>query len=307
MRVFVTGATGFIGSAVVAELTRAGHRVLGMARSDAAAALLDRAGIEVYAGTLDDPDSLVRGAEKAEGVVHLAYNHDFSRIPEAAATDRRAIEAIGTALSGSGRPFVVAGGMLFSTPGRSGTEEDPADPNGQHPRIPNEGLALAWAPRGVRVSVVRLAPTVHGDGDHGFVPVLIDMARKKGSSAYVGSGSNRWAAVHRLDAAVLFRLALEKAPAGSRLHGAGEEGVPIREIAGVIGRRLGLPVVSLDPEGAAAHFGWMAHFIAADMPASSALTRERFGWSPAHAPLVADLENGTYFERGGAGRASSSA
>lgn len=297
MRVFVTGATGFIGSAVVAELIKAGHRVLGLARSDGAAASLARAGAEVHRGSLDDPDSLAQGAAVADGVIHLAYNHDFSQIPAAAATDRRAIEAIGTALSGSGRPFVVTCGMTFSTPGRPGTEEDAADPNSQHPRIPNEGLALAWASRGVRVSIVRLAPSVHGDRDHGFVPILIDIARKKGSSAYVEDGSNRWPAVHRLDAASLFRLALEKAPAGTRLHGAGEEGVPIREVATVIGRRLNLPVVSKTLEEAVQHFGWMAHFIAADLPASSARTKERFGWRPTQVSLIADLENGTYFKQ----------
>jgi nucleoside-diphosphate-sugar epimerase len=297
MRVFVTGATGFIGSAVVAELTKAGHQVLGLARSDAAAVWLARAGAEVHRGSLDDPDSLARGAAEADGVIHLAYNHDFSQIPAAAATDRRAIEAIGAALAGSGRPFVVACGMMFSTPGRPGTEEDAADPNGRHPRIPNEGLALAWASRGVRASVVRLAPSVHGDGDHGLVPILIDIARNKGGSAYVGDGSNRWSAVHRLDAASLFRLALERAPAGTRLHGAGEEGVPIRDVATVIGRRLNLPVVSRTPEEAAEHFGWMAHFIGADMPASSAYTRERFGWRPTQVRLIADLENGTYFKQ----------
>ena len=296
MRVFVTGATGFIGSAVVAELTKAGHQVLGLARSDAAAAWLKRAGAEAHRGSLDHPDSLAKGAAGADGVIHLAYNHDFSQIPAAADTDRRAIEAIGTALSGSGRPFVVACGMMFSAPGRPGTEEDAADSNGGHPRIPNEGLALAWASRGVRVSVVRLAPSVHGDGDHGLVPILIDIARNKGASAYVGDGSNRWPAIHRLDAASLFRLALEKAPAGTRLHGAGEEGVPIREVATVIGRRLNLPVVSRSPDEAVEHFGWMAHFIAADMPASSAYTRERFGWRPTQVRLIADLENGTYFK-----------
>ncbi len=297
MRVFVTGATGFIGSAVVAELIKAGHKVLGLARSDAAAASLTRGGADVHRGSLDDLDSLRKGAAEADGVIHLAYNHDFSQIPAAAATDRAAIEAIGGALAGSGRPLAVACGMTFSTPGRLGTEEDPADPNGRHPRTPNEGLALAWASRGVRVSVVRLAPSVHGDGDRGLVPILIDIARNKGASAYVSDGSNRWPAVHRLDAASLFRLALEKAPAGTRLHGAGEEGVPIREVAAVIGRRLNVPVVSKKPEEAAEHFGWMAHFIAVDMPASSARTRERFGWRPTRVALIADLENGTYFKQ----------
>ena len=295
MRVFVTGATGFIGSAVVAELARAGHRVLGLARSDAAAERLIRDGADVHRGSLDHPASLAKGAEKVDGVIHLAYNHDFSQIPAAADTDRRAIDAIGAALSGSGRPFVVACGMTFSTPGRLGTEEDAADPHGRHPRTPNEALALAWASRGVRVSVVRLAPSVHGDGDHGLVPILIEIARNKRASAYVRDGSNRWPAIHRLDAAALFRLALEKAPAGTRLHGAGEEGVPIREVAAVIGRRLNLPVVSKTHEEAVEHFGWMAHFIAADMPASSARTRERFEWRPTEVTLIADLENGTYF------------
>lgn len=295
MRVFVTGATGFIGSAVVPELIRAGHHVLGLARSDFGAASLAAAGADVHRGSLDDLDSLRKGAAAADGVIHLAYMHDFSDIPGAAAKDRRAIEALGNALIGSGRPFVVAGGTMLLPPGRLGTEEDAPDAHSTHPRVPSEGVALSFASRGVRVSVVRLAASVHGDGDHGFVPILITIARSKGVSAYVGNGSNRWPAVHRLDAARLFRLALEKAPAGSRVHGVADEGVPIREVAGIIGRRLNVPVVSKSPEEALEHFGWLAHFISADGPASSALTRDRLGWRPTQPSLIADLENGSYF------------
>src|SRR5580693_8913436 len=233
MRVFVTGATGFIGSAVVRELLDAGHEVTGLARSDEAAASLAAAGAVVHRGNLDDLDSLRAGAVASDGVIHTGYNHDFSNIPGAAQTDRRAVETLGEALAGSGRPLVVAAGTALIGPGRVITEEDAAPDAGAHPRV-SEQVALPFAGHGVRVSVVRLSPSVHGEGDHGFVPHLIGLAREKGISAYVGDGSNRWTGVHRLDAARLFRLALESAPAGTRLHGVEDEGVPFRDIAGVI-------------------------------------------------------------------------
>ena len=296
MRVFVTGATGFIGSAVVRELLGAGHEVTGLARSDEAAASLAAAGAGAHRGSLQDPGSLRAGAAAADGVIHTAYIHDFTPTGNpaaAAATDGRAIEAIGQALAGSGRPLVVAAGLV-NTPGRVATEEDPAPGNPMHPRV-SEPAALSFADRGVRVSVLRLPPSVHGEGDHAFVPALIGIARAKGLAAYLGDGSNRWAAVHRLDAAHLARLALEAAPAGTRLHAVGDEGVPFRDIAAVIGRHLDLPVKSLSSEEAAEHFGPFAGFAAIDVPASSTLTRERFGWQPEQPGLIADLDQGHYF------------
>jgi nucleoside-diphosphate-sugar epimerase len=292
MRVFVTGATGFIGSAIVKELIGAGHRVLGLARSDAAAASLAAAGADVHRGTLDDLDSLRTGAEASDGVIHTAFNHDFANYAAAAETDRRAIEALGAALAESGRPLVVTAGTLGLLPGHVLTENDPADSS--LPRT-SETTALSIAQRGVRLSVVRLSPSVHGEGDHGFVPALIAIAREKGVSAYVADGSNRWSAVHRLDAAQLFRLALEKAPAGAKLHGVGDEGIPLRDIAAVIAKRLNLPVVAKSPEEASDHFGWLARFVAIDQPASNALTQKRLGWHPAHPGLLADLDSFAYF------------
>lgn len=295
MRVFVTGATGYIGSAIVRELFATGHQVLGLARSDAAEALLASAGAEVHRGTLDDLDSLHRGATAADGVIHLAYNHDFSDYQGAAHTDLRAVETIGAALEGSGKPFVITSGTLLLTMlGRRGTEEDVLDP--ALPRIASENAAIALAERRVRSSVVRLAPSVHGEGDkHGFVPSLIGIARDKGVSAYIGDGSNCWPAVHRLDAARLFRLAVEAAPAGSRLHGVGEEGVPFRDIAEAIGRQLKLPVVSITTEKAGDHFGFLSAFVSFDNPTSSTLTQQRLGWQPQGPRLIADIEQGHYF------------
>jgi nucleoside-diphosphate-sugar epimerase len=292
MRVFVTGASGFIGSAVVTELVGAGHEVIGLARSDSSARAVEAAGAQVHRGDLEDLDSLRKGAQTADGVIHLAFNHDFTDYSGAAETDRRAIDALGEVLVGSDRPFVVTSGLAGFALGRTMTEDDAASPDS--PRF-SELAALAFASRGVRVSVLRLPPSVHGEGDHGFVPRLIDIAREKGVAAYPGDGANRWPAVHRLDAAHLFRLALEAAPAGASLHAIGDEGVPVREIAGAIGRHLGLPVTAVPPEKAVDHFGWLGVFFSLDVPASSALTRERLGWRPMHQGLLDDLDQGHYF------------
>jgi len=295
MRVFVTGATGYIGSMVVPELLGAGHQVVGLARSDSAAAALMAAGAEVQRGTLEDLDSLRNGAAAADGVIHLAFIHDFSNIEASDMIDLRAIETIGAALEGTGKPFVGTSGTMMLTPGRLGTEED-AGAAGVR-RVASENVVLSMAERGVRTSVVRLAPTVHGEGDaHGFITSLIGVARAKGVSAFVGDGSNRWPAVHRLDAAHLFRLALEAAPAGSRLHGASEEGVLFRDIAEVIGRQLELPVVSIAAEDVGDHFGWLSVVVSIDNPTSSVLTRERLGWQPEGPSLIEDIEQGHYFK-----------
>ncbi|MFK4104443.1 SDR family oxidoreductase [Streptomyces sp. NPDC019531] len=295
MRVFVTGATGFIGSAVTRELLDAGHEVLGLARSDRSAEAVKAAGAEVHRGDLNDLDSLRRGAEATDGVAHLAFIHDFTNLPASGEADLRAIEAIGEVLDGTGKPLVVTSGLL-TAPGRLGTEEDPADPDspGKH-RHASEFATLALAERGVRASVLRLPPSVHGEGDIGFVPMFIDAARAKGVSAMVGDGGNHWAAVHRLDAARLYRLALETAPAGVRLHAIGDEGVPFREIAETIGRGLEVPVVSVPPEQATDHFGWLGRFATVDMRASGALTEKLLGWRPEQPALLPDLEAGHYF------------
>ena len=295
MKIFVTGASGFIGSATVRELVAAGHQVLGLARSDAAAAAITAAGAQVHRGALDDLDSLRSGADAADGVIHTAFIHDFSDYARAAATDRRAIETLGAALAGSDRPFIVTAGTAGLALGRIVTEEDAGDPASAMPRF-SEKAALALAAQGVRASVMRLPPSVHGQGDHGFVPRLIQIAREKGVSAYPGDGSNRWAAVHRLDAARLYRLALESAPAGARLHGVADEGVPTREIAAMIGRHLNLPVVALPAEEISGHFGWLGAFFALDIPASSALTQQRFDWHPTQPSLLADLDQDYYFQ-----------
>jgi nucleoside-diphosphate-sugar epimerase len=298
MRVFVTGASGFIGSAVVRELLDAGHDVLGLARSEAAADAVEAAGATVQRGSLADIDGLRRAAEASDGVIHTAYIHDFSQMQNSAQTDRRAVEALGAALEGSGRPLVITTGTALIKPGHAVTEDDrPGPASAPHPRLGTEQLAIDLAARGVRSAIVRPGASVHGEGDHGFVPILIDIARTKGVSGYIGVGTNRWPAVHRLDAANLYRLALEKAPAGSVLHAVGDEGVPTREIADVIGRHLGLQTVSVAPEDAAEHFGWLGAFFAVDAPASSALTQERLAWTPAQIGLIEDLEAGHYFQK----------
>ena len=295
MRTFVTGASGFIGSAVVPELIAGGHRVLGLARSEASAKALAAAGAEVHRGDLNDVQSLRAGAAESDGVIHLGFIHDFSNFDASVRTDLRAIEVMGEALAGSNRPLVIASGTLGIQPGRLVTEDVPFD-GWANPRAANAVLAQGLKDRGVRSSVVRLAPTVHGPGDHGFIKVLIDVAREKRAAGYVGDGANRWHAVHRLDAARLFRLALEQAPAGAVLHGVADESIPARQIAEIIGRKLGVPAVSVPPEQAAAHFGWIARFFAVDQPASSALTQRRLGWTPTHPGLIEDLERGRYFE-----------
>jgi nucleoside-diphosphate-sugar epimerase len=296
MRVFVTGATGFIGSAIVHELLAAEHQVLGLARSDTGAAALTAVGAEVHSGNLDDLDSLRSGAVASDGVIHTAFNNisETTDFVAAVQADLRAVEAIGAALEGSGKPFVVTAGTLMVRLGHLATEQDPGRDG--FPRVASENTTISLAERGVRSSVVRLAPSVHGEGDkHGFVPSLIGIARAKGVSAFVGDGSNRWPAVHRLDAARLFRLAAEAAPAGSRLHGAGEEGVPFRDIAEAIGRQLQLPVVSIEASDAGAHFGFLSAFVSADNPTSSKQTQELLGWRPQGPALIADIEQGHYF------------
>lgn len=299
MRVFVTGASGHIGSAVVPELIGAGHHVVGLARSDSAAAALAGAGAEVWRGDLDDHDGLRAAAADSDGVIHLAFKHDqmrTGRFAEAVEAERAAVEAIADGLAGSGKPFVTTGGTLvlaMARPGRTGTEED-ALPGG--PRIDTENFVIGLADRGIRSMSIRLAPTVHSDLDHhGFVPTLIGMAREHGAAAYVGDGANRWPAVHTLDAARLYRLALESAPAGTRLHGVGEDGVPFREIAEAIGRNLGVPVESVSPEEAPARFDFLSVFAQLDNPTSSTRTRELLGWTPTHPRLIADIDDGHYF------------
>ena len=302
MRVFVTGASGWIGSAVVPELIGAGHQVVGMARSDASATRIAAAGATVERGDLDDLDVLRASAAASDGVIHLGYRHDMSftgNMEGAAAVDRRVIETFAEALAGSDRPLVIASGTLGVGLGRVATERDG---HGSHPpatgassRWANAEFTLALADRGIRSSIVRLTPTVHGDGDPGFMAMLVGIARDKGVSGYIGDGTNRWPAVHRLDAARLFRLAWEKAPAGSTLHAVADEGVQLRPIAEAIGRLVGVPIRAIAPEDAPQHFGFLAGLLALDSPASSALTRDLLGWQPTNPGLIEDLDRGHYF------------
>lgn len=321
MRVFVTGATGFVGTAVVQELLGAGHQVLGLARSEASAQALTAAGAEPHRGTVEDLDSLRRGAANAEGAIHLAFFHEFthaslptrlrvllggspggliSRFTQAAAdADRRAFEAIGRALTGTDRPLVAAFGTLAMKAGRLATEEDAVDPGSiGAARGASEAALRALASDGIRPSVIRLPPVVHGDGDRaGFVPRLIEVARTKGMSAYVGDGQNRWPSVHCLDAARLFRLALEQGPAGGTYHGVAEEGIPFREISERIGQKLNVPVAEKSPSEAAKLFSWLAPLLPVDNPASSKITQERLGWQPTQAGLLDDIDHGSYFKK----------
>lgn len=303
MKIFVTGATGYIGSAIVEELLNAGHQVLGLARSEATVQKLTAAGVIAHMGTLDDYDSLRRGAAASDGVIHTAYNHDFSAYATAGETDRQAVEALGSALVGSDRPFVITSGITVLTPGRVAHESDARDPSAASaPRIPSEEIMEGLASQGVRTSVVRLPPSVHGAGDYAFIPTLIGIARDKGESAYIGEGLNRWSAVHRLDAALLFRLALEKGMAGAKYHGVADEGVPVRDIAALIGQHLNMPVVSKPAEVAADHFGWLGAFLSVDCPASSTLTQQELNWHPSQPSLLTDLKQGHYFDQSPAGQ-----
>lgn len=307
MRIFVTGASGWIGSAVVPDLIGAGHQVTGLARSDASAAAIAAAGAEVHRGSLDDLDSLRDAAGASDGVIHLAFKHDIAFSGDfqgAADADRRAVETLGEVLVGSDRPLLIASGTAGAAPGRMATERDghQLDPavaamgGGPQARMATAELVLSLASRGVRSSVVRLPPTNHGKGDNGFLARLVGIAREKGVSGYIGDGANRWPAVHVLDSGHLFRLAIEQAPAGSTLHAVADEGVPIRDIATVIGRHLDLPVVSVSPEDAGGHFGWLAAFLGLDVPASSELTRELLRWQPIQPGLIEDLDQGHYFD-----------
>ncbi len=295
MRVFITGATGFVGSAIVQELVAAGHRITGLARSDKAAQALVDAGVEAHRGDVEDLESLRAGAAASDGVIHAGFIHDFtdySRFVEACEIDRRAIEAIGSALAGSDRPLIVTSGTAAAlTPGRPATEDDPA--NSPMPRVASEQAADAVSAMGVRVSVVRL-PQVHDPCKQGLITPLIAVARERGVSAYVGDGLNRWPSAHRLDVARLYRLALEQGTDGARYNAVAEEGVALQEIAEVVGRVLGMPVVSKSPEEASEHFGFLGPFVGHDMPASSALTQERLGWRPTGPGLIFDLEQGLF-------------
>jgi nucleoside-diphosphate-sugar epimerase len=307
MKIFVTGASGWIGSAVVPELLGAGHEVVGLARSDASAQALEAAGAMVQRGDLDDPEGLAKAAADSDGVIHLAFQHEVAfggNFAAAAAADRRAVEAMGVALADSDRPFVLASGMLGLKAGRVATEDDGlvataevrANPAGG--RAATALLTLSLRGIGVRSSVLRFPPTVHGDGDHGFMATFVAIARQSGAAAYVGDGANRWPAVHRSDAARLTRLAVEDAPPGSVLHAVGDEGVPFQEIAEAMGRRLDLPAVSVSPADALERFAHLGHFAAIDTPASSAMTRELLAWEPTGPSLLDDLAQDHYYRQG---------
>jgi nucleoside-diphosphate-sugar epimerase len=295
MRVFVTGASGWIGSAVVDELLAAGHKVTGLARSDASAAALEAKGAHVRRGDLDDLDSIRAGAEDVEAVIHLANKHDWSNPAASIAAERGAVQTIGDTLVGSDRPFLLASGVAALTQGRPAAETDASPFHGpDSPRGGSENLALEFVERGVHTVSLRFAPTVHGTGDHGFIAIIAALARQKGVSGYPGDGTNRWAAVHRLDAARLVTLGLEKAPAGARLHAVTEEGVPTRKIAEAIGRAFDLPVTSIAADNVQDHFGWIGTFFAMDLSATNTVTRELLGWTPTGPTLIEDLDAGAY-------------
>lgn len=294
MRVFITGATGFVGTAITKELISKGHHVLGLARSASSAKKLIDAGAEVHKGDLEDLDSLKSGATAADGVIHAGFIHDFTRFKEVCEVDKLAIGAIAEALKGSDKPLLVTSGTALVSPGTLATETIVPPFHPSFPRA-SEQAATAAAAQGVRASVLRLPPSVHGDGDlHGFIPILIDIAREKGVSAYIGEGRNRWNAVHRLDAAALYRLALEKAEAGARFHAVAEQEIPFRSIAEALGKKLNLPAVSISPEEAKEHFGWFVRFASIDAPASSQLTQQWLNWQPAHTTLLNDLKGDVY-------------
>ena len=306
MKIFVTGASGWIGSAVVPELLEAGHEVIGLARSEASAEKLESAGVTVRSGDLDDPDGLAKAASESDGVIHLAFQHEVAfggNFAAASAVDRRAVEAMGAALADSDRPFVLASGLLGMSAGHVSTENDGLVPSAEirsNPagrRSATALLTLSLRGIGVRSSVLRLPPTVHGDGDNGFIASFVDTARHRGESGYVAEGANRWPAVHRSDAARLARLAVEAAPAGSVVHAVADEGVPFRKIAEAIARHLGVPAVSVPPADAVAHFGHLGHFVAIDTPASSAVTRELLGWEATGPSLLDDLDQDHYFRQ----------
>jgi nucleoside-diphosphate-sugar epimerase len=295
MRVFVTGASGWIGSATVDELLAAGHEVTGLARSAASAAALQHKGVQVRRGDLDDLASIRAGAEAADAVIHLANKHDWSNPAASAAAERAAVQAIGDALAGTGRPFLLASGVAGLVAGQPATEEHPSPFHGpDSPRGGSENLALGFVDHGVHTVSLRFAPTVHGTGDHGFIATIAAVARAKGVSGYPGDGTNRWAAVHVSDAARLVALGLEKAPAGARLHAVAEEGVPTRDIAEAIGRALGLPAASIAPDDVPGHFGWIGTFFGMDLAATSTATRELLGWAPTGPTLIEDLAGGAY-------------
>lgn len=297
MRIFVTGASGFVGSAVVKELISTGHEVIGLARSETAAKSLITAGAQIHRGNLEDLESLRNGAAIADGVIHTAFNHDFSNFKNNCEIDRRVIEALGSELAGSDRPLIITSAIGILPQGHLATEETvPVLGPTAHFRAASEEAADLAGKSGARVSVVRLAPTVHGKGDHNFIPTLIRIAKEKGVSAYIAEGNNCWTAVHRLDVARLYRLVLEKSAAGGRYHAVAEEGIPFREIADAIGLRLNIPVVSITPEEAAGHFGWFAHFAAMDIPASSQRTRDQLAWQPTGPGLIQDISLPYCFE-----------